>query len=337
MAGEDIQSGSTENVRRTLRELEAALKESATRGVPDEPGLSVGNPLRRALKRGEFRALRPISRRYDRVAGDLAGLAAALADRLATTEATLRRLEALAGPLGPASEAAAGGAASDEASGAEGPGDEASPLGPQVDDDYYWAFESRFRGTDQSIRERLAQYQDLAVELREGSGLERARWLDVGCGRGEFCELLRSWGFEVQGVDISPAAVEACRSAGFEATVGDALQFLHTYEGPPVLGVSAIQVVEHLPKHRWPSFFHGLRRVVAPGGAMLLETINPLNVDALASTFFADVTHTWPMHPQLGQLLAERAGFDRARILFMNEDVRGVAWDFAIWARSPAG
>lgn len=209
-----------------------------------------------------------------------------------------------------------------------------------VPDDFYWAFEERMRGSSDAIRERLRSYEGLARELLASvpsEGDDAPRWLDLGCGRGEFCELLQAWGWRAEGVDRSPAAVEACRRRGIEATQAEVFAFLD--EGsigtPPA--VSAIQLIEHVPRDRWLSLFEAVLEALAPGGAFLLETINGRNVGALADHFFADLTHTWPGHPETLRLLAEHAGFVDVVVRFEHPDARGAAEDVAICARKPSG
>ena len=141
----------------------------------------------------------------------------------------------------------------------------------------------------------------------------RPRWVDLGCGQGEFCALLGEWGWDVEGVDASPDAVEACRARGIDVTLADVLAYLETRPDDPVGGVSAIQLIEHLPRRAWVHLFEEIHRALAPGGALLLETINGQNPDAIADYFVADVTHTWPGHPETLRLMAEHAGFERGR------------------------
>ena len=309
--------GSTDALRLALRDLEAQLRDAIPYAVPPgEPSLSAPSRYRRALKVRQFALLRPISRRYDRLAADLAGLAAALAERLSSTEADVRRLQRAA------SEARSGGARAGEGSSI-------------VSDSYYWAFERRMRGSPESVRARLRRYEPYADALREGVADDDALWIDLGAGRGEFASLVRDWGWRVHAVDASVEAIEACRAAGLDSTLSDAVGFLEAYSGPPPLALSAIQVIEHLAKDQWLRFFELALRALAPGGGLLVETINPLNVDALTSSFFADVTHTWPTHPDVARLMAEHVGFVRADVSFINADDAGSGRDFALWARAP--
>lgn len=313
---------SSEEVLAELQRLKARLEEELQQPVPkDDPSLAVGSPLRRAVKRRQFRLLRPITRRYDRMGAELAGLAADLAERLVATQAELARLQ-LDRDQRPREDPG------------ETPRISADPArqGEVIPDSYYWTFEQRQRGSQDEIAWRLLQYERLATDLRENMAEDRPLWLDIGCGRGELCKLLKEWGWMAWGVDMSVEAVEECRAAGIEATVADALGYLLDYQGPTPSGLSAIQLIEHLPKERWLTFFERARALLSGGGGLLVETINPLNVEALSGYFFADVSHTWPANPETLRLMAEHAGFAKTDILFVNPDHRGNPQDFALWA-----
>jgi SAM-dependent methyltransferase len=212
--------------------------------------------------------------------------------------------------------------------------------GAQVPDDFYWAFEERMRGSSAAIRERLGAYEGFARDLHASfvrDGADAPRWLDLGCGRGEFCELLVDWGWRPEGVDRSPSAVEACLQRGLTVARMDVFAFLEELPTDGAEAVSAIQLIEHLPRENWLPLFEAILGVLRPGGAVLVETINGRNLRALADHFFADLTHTWPGHPETLRLLAERAGFIDVEVRFEHPDPHGAAEDVAIWARKALG
>ena len=217
---------------------------------------------------------------------------------------------------------------------ANAPGATADREGVAVPDDYYWAFEADMRGSADSVLDRLRHYERFVVPLREALGHDgEPLWIDLGCGLGEFCGLLQEWAWRAQGVDASPGAIEACRARGLDATLADVTEFLRTRRGEAPGGISAIQLIEHLPRGSWIPLFEAAHGALAPGGAFLVETINGLNPEAVTAYFFADVTHSWPGHPETLKMMALHAGFAQVDIAYLNPDHRGNAQDFAVWAR----
>jgi len=320
------QEGTTREIAEALRELVARLRADQARWLPEgEPVLDSTSAIKRRLKAIAFRATRPATRRYDRLTADLAMVASDLASRLARAEEETTRARGDHERLELALRALPSiGSTSTE-----------STAWSEIPDEYYWAFEERMRGSSESVQARLRGYEDLALPLldavRAGEG-DRPRWIDLGCGQGEFCGLLREWGWDAEGVDSSPGAVDACRARGIDVTLADVLAYLETRPDDPVGGVSAIQLIEHLPRRAWVHLFEEIHRALGPGGALLLETINGQNPDAIADYFVADVTHTWPGHPETLKLMAEHAGFEEVEVRFLHEDHRGRAQDVAIWA-----
>ena len=325
--GTEPWDGTTRELAGALRGLVARLRDEQGQQLPGgEAFLDAPKSLRRRLKTIVFRTMRPATRRYDRLIADLATIAGDLAARLAEAEESIRkargdyeRLELAFRSADPAATPASSGSAA----------------WTEIPDGYYWAFEDRMRGGAGSIEDRLRGYEDLVVPLRDAfraSGDDRPRWVDLGCGRGEFCALLKEWGWNAEGVDGSSDAVEACRARGIDVTRADVLAYLETRTDDPVSGMSAIQLIEHLPQRSWVHLFEEIHRALVPGGALLLETINGQNPEAIADYFVADVTHTWPGHPETLRLMAEHAGFEHVEVRFLHEDHRGRAQDVAIWA-----
>ena len=168
-------------------------------------------------------------------------------------------------------------------------------------------FEDVFRGSETLIRERQVEYLGMLGE---------PEWvLDLGCGRGEFLDLLRENGIRVRGVDLDETMVERCRAKGHDAVVADAVEHLDGLESASVPAIFAAQVIEHLP---WPE----LRRLLelsadrlAPGGVAIFETVNPHCVSAMKA-FWTDPTHEHPLFPEVVLALARFAGFDAGHVHF---------------------
>ncbi len=316
------------------------------RNIPQDPTLSLGSGLRRSLKRAVFSLTRPVRRRSDRQLAELAEMTARLAEevedvdgrRLGLAEEVVFLREQLDLVVGRAAEVLDLDrrlarlervlAASDAG-------------GAQLPDDFYWRFEERMRGAPEEVEAKLRQYEGIALahlgsaQAAAATGADEGAaplWVDAGCGPGLFARILREWGWRARGIDSSPMAVAACRAEGIEAEAGVLPDCLLGLEEVPA-AISAIQVIEHLPRAQWLRFFRQAHRALADGGGLLVETINPLSPRALSTWFFADPTHLWPAHPATLAIMAESAGFQEIEILYLNPDGAGEAQDFALWAR----
>jgi SAM-dependent methyltransferase len=177
---------------------------------------------------------------------------------------------------------------------------------PSLDAYKYVAFEDQFRGSQETIRARLESYLPY---------FERASdVLDVGCGRGEFLDLLKARRITARGLDLNHEMVEVCRARGLDVTEADAVGYLENVTDGSLGGLIAVQVVEHLQPGYLLRFlelaFHKLR----PGAPIVLETLNPACWTAFFDSFIRDITHVWPMHPDTLRYLVLASGFSSARI-----------------------
>jgi SAM-dependent methyltransferase len=170
----------------------------------------------------------------------------------------------------------------------------------------YVAFENRFRGDREEVRARLRDY----LPLFEGL----APVVDLGCGRGEFLELLREAGIAARGVEGNAQAVRTCRGRSLDVAHGGLLAYLRTQPRASLGGVFAAQVAEHLPPPVLQAMLREAHRVLRPGGLMLLETVNPRSVTGLLEVFNRDLTHQKPLHPETLSFLAAAAGFGEVRV-----------------------
>ena len=190
------------------------------------------------------------------------------------------------------------------------PPDEAPPArGTGLPEGFYLRFEEEFRGPEAAIRERQTSY---AAFFRGAPGSV----LDCGCGRGEFLRVLAEAGVPSYGVDSNRVAVELARRHAVDARAGDAFTHLRGLEGS-LGGVSALQFVEHLEPPSVYEFLGLCRRALAPGGRLLLETINPDSAYALRA-FRLDPTHRWPVPAGTLELMAREAGFQEREIEWLS-------------------
>jgi SAM-dependent methyltransferase len=179
-------------------------------------------------------------------------------------------------------------------------------------DSFYATFEDHFRGNREVIRARVEPY--LAMVREVGAGTAEAPVIDIGCGRGEWLEALRDNGFVGRGIDMNRVFVDACRRLGLEVIEGDAIDSLRSLPEGSVGAVTAMHVVEHLPFEHVITLLDEVRRVLRPGGLIVLETPNPENLSVAHHLFYLDPTHRNPLPPEALRWIVEARGFQGCRI-----------------------
>lgn len=93
---------------------------------------------------------------------------------------------------------------------------------------------------------------------------------DMGCGPGHVARYLREQGVQVCGVDLSPEMVERARrlNEGIDFQTGDMMAL--TVPDGTWAGVAAFYSLIHIPHGDMVQALHELRRVLMPGGLLLL-------------------------------------------------------------------
>jgi len=180
-------------------------------------------------------------------------------------------------------------------------------------DALYAALEDEFRGSRQEIKERLSVYVPKLMEA--GIGGESMPILDVGCGRGEWLELLREHQLQGSGIDLNRVVLAICRENGLPVLEAEAIQHLRSLPEASLGAVTAFHVIEHLELPQLLDLLDAARRALKPGGVAIFETPNPNNMFVASRYFYLDPTHLRPVPPLLGRFLAEARGFARVEIL----------------------
>ena len=170
----------------------------------------------------------------------------------------------------------------------------------------YVSFEDQFRGARSEIRARLTDY----LPLFEGA----SDIVDIGCGRGEFLDLLRENRITARGVDSNHEMVEVCRERGLDVAEGDALGYLRTLPDGALGGLLAAQVVEHLEPDYLTALLETAYDKLRPGSRIVLETINPTCWAAFFESYLRDLTHVRPLHPDTLKYLLQASGFQRVEV-----------------------
>jgi O-antigen chain-terminating methyltransferase len=184
-------------------------------------------------------------------------------------------------------------------------------------DSFYRAFEDRYRGSRELIKNRLGQYLPFIRPLVASHSGGKA--FDIGCGRGEWLELMGEVGLDAAGGDLDAEMLEACRERGLSVFQGDAIEHLATLDANSHVLISAFHVVEHVSFDQLLKIVREALRVLKPGGLLILETPNPENIVVATNNFYLDPSHRNPVPPPLLSFVAEHAGFDRVKLVRLQE------------------
>lgn len=217
-----------------------------------------------------------------------------------------------------------------------------------MSDHFYRAFEDRHRGSRELIKERLKAYLPFILPLLQAYPQGQA--LDLGCGRGEWLELLTEVGLRPMGIDLDDGMLAACRELGLAAEQGDAIAHLIGLPDESQVIVSAFHVVEHISFEQLQTLVQQALRVLKPGGLLIMETPNPENILVATCNFYVDPSHERPVPPMLLSFLAEYVGFLRVNTVRLQEPegllskanvnlrdvLTGVSPDYAIVAQKRA-
>jgi SAM-dependent methyltransferase len=185
---------------------------------------------------------------------------------------------------------------------------------------FYRAFEDRHRGSRELILERLKAYMPFLepfIKLENGPVA-----IDLGCGRGEWLEMVIGAGFAARGVDLDEGMLEGCRTRGLPADLGDAVGALKARAAESVSVISAFHLVEHIPFPALQDLVSEAIRVLKPGGLLILETPNAENLFVGSNGFYMDPTHERPIPHLLLSFLTEFSGFERSKLLRLQEEAR---------------
>ncbi|RFF64479.1 methyltransferase domain-containing protein [Stutzerimonas stutzeri] len=219
-----------------------------------------------------------------------------------------------------------------------------------MSDSFYRAFEEKHRGSRELILSRLDAYRSFILPLKEVNPAAALHAIDLGCGRGEWLEILLAEGFLPRGIDQDEGMLQGCLELNLPAERGDALAFLSTLPNESQTIVSAFHVVEHISFDQLRTMVSEALRVLKPGGLLIMETPNPENIAVATRNFYLDPTHQRPIPPQLLEFLPEYYGFARAKVLrlqeskalaesaspTLNDVLEGASPDYAVVAQKTA-
>jgi ubiquinone/menaquinone biosynthesis C-methylase UbiE len=182
------------------------------------------------------------------------------------------------------------------------------------------------------LRTSGAEVDPVTVAVVELGRLQGCRVLDVGCGPGDVIrQLAHGFGIEAVGVDSSPRMIDVARHEAAqwgEFLIARAEEL--PFEPESFDGVVMRLVVHHLDR---PAAFAEIRRVLEPGGRLVMTTSDPSAVDtfwmaAYFPSYVAIEQRRFPDGKTLRRELLD-AGFTGIRVVpFVLE--RGFSRDSAL-------
>lgn len=187
--------------------------------------------------------------------------------------------------------------------------DEVKPSSENVIEFDYFMFEQRFRGSRQEIKERQRFYVDHFKNKREV--------VDLGCGRGEFLELMRESGISAIGVDSNPDMVSLVRDLGLNVECVEVSTYLKEMTRR-IDGIFSAQLIEHLSPAEMLDLIRICYDKLDHGGILALETVNPTCLSVFAESFYMDLSHVRPVHPATLAFVLKQEGFINVQTLYLS-------------------
>jgi SAM-dependent methyltransferase len=155
---------------------------------------------------------------------------------------------------------------------------EKDPMGRAISDYYHTGkagklrvLSSMFYEDEIPVATLFRDFGDMPVQEQKAIELCRGKVLDVGAGSGCHSIVLKERGIEATAIDISVLSVEVMRERGINARNVNFFDETFTEKFDTILlamnGIGIVGKIERLPM-----FFRSIKRLLAPGGQVLLDS-----------------------------------------------------------------
>jgi 2-polyprenyl-3-methyl-5-hydroxy-6-metoxy-1,4-benzoquinol methylase len=197
-------------------------------------------------------------------------------------------------------------------------------------DKFYKALEEKFRGNKKNIKDKLKIYLPILNLIDKNKKI-----IDIGCGRGEFLELLKENGYKnLTGIDTNKEMLNEIKYKEIQIFTDDGIEFLKKQPFKSAGVISSFHMIEHIEFEKVLTLIKEAFRVLDDNGILILETPNPENLKVASENFYLDYTHIKPIPMELLKFTVEFAGFE-ARILRLNHQKIGNSIKDIIYGVSP--
>ena len=138
--------------------------------------------------------------------------------------------------------------------------------------------------------------------------------LDVGCGRGEFLQLLKRNGIEGYGVDSDHAICEVVRRKHLKVVEADLFQHLRSLPERSLGGIYCSRVIEYLPSNLQLELVSLCSTRLKSGGLLVIETINPDSDFPFGRNWQIDPSHLRPIYADVLRSMLDSNGLHDATV-----------------------
>jgi SAM-dependent methyltransferase len=180
----------------------------------------------------------------------------------------------------------------------------------------YWN-EHIFPASEEARREKIFRPRaEKLAEFVERFGTQTGTLVEVGAGFGTFCEEIKSLGlFErVIAIEPTPDLAETCRRKGIEV-IEKPIEEVDLPEGSAD-AIASFETIEHLFSPG--TFLEGCRKLLAPGGMLLVTCPNGLGFDIVVlaeRSSVIDNEHLNYLNPDSLAFLVRACGFEVLEVL----------------------
>ena len=180
----------------------------------------------------------------------------------------------------------------------------------------YIEFENQFRGSRESILERLDQYRGVLTYIKEE--YPRAKALDLGCGRGEWLQKCQQYKLSAQGIDASSSMIKYCKKEGLNACKGNIFKIMPHLKSNCYSLITAFHIIEHLDNDKITKLLIEAERLLKKNGIIIIEMPSIDNIYVSTDSFYLDETHINKIHPKLLIYKLGIHGFKSTELNYIN-------------------
>ena len=155
---------------------------------------------------------------------------------------------------------------------------EKDPMGRAISDYFHTkkagklrVFSSMFYEDEIPVATLFRSFAEMPIQEQKAIELSRGKVLDVGAGSGCHSIILKERGLETVAIDISELSVEVMKARDIDARNINFFDGTFTEKFDTILfamnGIGIVGKIERLP-----DFFRSIKRLLAPGGQVLLDS-----------------------------------------------------------------